>query len=67
MIDSLNIIGLSTGVVVRNVNIRYRYLPRQLHPDKHDSVASGMTSEKAVEMFKLINNTHKFLQATIGR
>ena len=67
MKDSLNGMGLSTGVTVHEVNVRYRNLACQLHPDKHDPVVSGMTSEEAVELFKLINNAQQFLQATICR
>ena len=59
--------GLDFGVTVREVNIRYRYLARKLHPDKHDPEISGMTSEEAVELFKLVNNAQQFLRENINR
>ena len=59
--------GLDFGVTVREVNIRYRYLARKLHPDKHDPEISGMTSEEAVELFKLVNDAQQFLRENINR
>ena len=47
--------------------VRYRLLARRLHPDKHDTEATGMTSEEAVEMFKLVNNAQKYLRENIMR
>ena len=57
--DSLGVMGLETGVTVREVKVRYIFLARQLHPDKHDQKETGMTSEEAVEIFKLINNAQE--------
>ena len=67
MQDSQNVMGLNTGATVREVKVRYRYLARQLCPDKHNPLITGMTSEKLVELFKLINNAKQFLRTTIGR
>ena len=47
--------------------VRYRFLARRLHPDKHDTEATGMTSEEAVEMFKLVNNAQQYLRENIMR
>ena len=43
------------------------FLARILHPDKHDPEVTGMTSEEAVELFKLVNNAQQFLRDTISR
>ena len=52
---------LEAGVTAREVQVRYRFLVRQLHPDKHDTEETGMTSEEAVELFKLVNNAQEHL------
>ena len=57
MRDSLNVMGLNTGVTVSGFSVRYRYLARQLYSDKQDLLVTGMTSEEAVQLLKLINNT----------
>ena len=46
---------------VREVKIRYSTLARRLHPDKHDPNVTGLNSEEAVELFKLVNNAQQFL------
>ena len=38
--DSLGLIGLDMGVTVHKVNVRYRFLARRLHPEKHDTEAT---------------------------
>ena len=53
------------GVTARVVQVRYQLLARQLHPDKHEIEETGMTSEEAVELFKLVNNTQDHLRETI--
>ena len=50
--DSLRVLGLEPGFTGREINVRYRFLSRQLHPDKHDPEVTGMTSEEALELFK---------------
>ena len=65
--NSLGVIGLEIGVTVRGVNVQYRFLARRLHPDKHDTEATGMTSEEALEMFKLVNNKQQYLRENIMR
>ena len=65
MRDSLGVMGLETGVTVWEVKVRYQFLARQLHPDKHDPAVTGMTSEEAVELFKLINNAQEHLREII--
>ena len=60
--DSLRILGLEPGFPGREINVRYRFLARQLHPDKHDPEITGMTSEEAVEQFKRVNNAQQFIR-----
>ena len=67
MRDSLDVLGLEMGVTVRKVNVWYRLLARRLYPDKHDTEATGMTSEEAVEIFKLVNNKQQYLRENIMR
>ena len=52
---------------MREVNVRYRLLSRTFHPKKHNTKATGMTSEEAVEMFKLVNNPQQYLREDIMR
>ena len=67
MQNSLGVLGLEIGVTVPEVNVRYRFLARRLHPDKHDTEVTGMTSEEAVETFKLVNNAQQYLREHIMR
>ena len=67
MQDSLGVLGLEMGVTMREVNIRYIFLARRLHPNKHDTEVTGMTSEEAVKTFKLVNNTQQYLKEHIMR
>ena len=55
------------GVTVIKVNVQYRLLTHILHPNKHDTDAIGMTSDEAVEMFKLGNNAQQYLRENIMR
>ena len=64
---SLGVLGIDMGVTVSKVNVRYRFLARRVHPDKHNTEATGMTPEEAVEMFKLVNNAQKYLRENIMR
>ena len=67
MWDSLGVLGLEMGGTVREVNVRYRFLARRLHCKNHDTEATGMMSEEAVEMFKLVNNAQQYLRENIIR
>ena len=67
MQDSLGVLGLEMGVTVREVNVRYRFLARRLHPEKHNTEVTGMTSEEAEETFKLANNAQQYLREHIMR
>ena len=67
MRDPLGLLGLEMGVTVRKVNVRYIFLARRLHPDKHDTEVTGITSMEAVEMFKLVNNAQKYMREHITR
>ena len=58
--------GLDFGVTVREVNVRYWYLARKLHPYKQNPEASGMIAEEAVYLFKLVNNVQQFLRENIN-
>ena len=64
---SLGVLGLEMGVTVREVNVRYRFLAQRLHPDKHNTEVTGMTSEEAEETFKLVNNAQQYLREHIMR
>ena len=64
MKNLMNMMGLRTGVTVRKVSVWYIFLARQLHPDKHDSEVKVMTTEEAVELFKLLNNQNNFYVIT---
>ena len=55
------------GVTMREVNVRYRFLAQRLHPDKQDTEVTEMTSEEAVETFKLMNNAQQYLREHIIR
>ena len=63
--DSLGVLRIEMNATVREVKIRYRTLARRLHPDKHDPNVTGLTSEEAVELFKLVNNAQQFLCTTL--
>ena len=60
--DSLRVLELEPGVTRREVNVRYRFLSRRLHPDKHDPEVTGMTSEESVELFKRVNNAQQIIR-----
>ena len=62
---SFGVLELETGVTVWEVNVRYRFLTRILHPDKNITEVTGMTSEEAVELFDMVNNAQQYLQTTI--
>ena len=60
--DSLRVLGLEPGVTGREINVRYRFLARKFHTDKHDPEITGMTSEEDVEQFKRVNNAQQFIR-----
>ena len=59
--------GLEPGATLQKVNVRYRFLDRLLHSDKHNPEVTVMMSEEAVGLFKLVNNTQHFLRDTIRK
>ena len=63
--DSLGVMELEAGVTAWEVQVRYRFLALQLHPDKHGTEETRITSEEVEELFKLVNNTHEHLRETI--
>ena len=63
--DSLQVLYLESGVTRREVNVRYRFLARRLHPNKHDPEVTGMTSEEAVELFKRVNNAQQIIRESM--
>ena len=64
-LSSENVKNLSYILVIHAYLIIIRSLARQLHPDKHDPEETGMTSEEAVELFKLVNNAQEHLREII--
>ena len=62
---SLGVLGLEMGVTVQEVNARYRFLAVILHPEKHDTEVTGMTSEEDVEFLKMVNNAQQHLRTKI--
>ena len=62
---SFGVLGIEMVATVREVKNRYRKLARRLHPDKHDPNDTGVTSEEAVKLFKLVNNAQQFLCTTL--
>ena len=65
--DYLGVLELEMGVTVREVNMLYQFLARRLYPDKYNTEATRMTSEEAVDMFKLVNNVQQYLRENITR
>ena len=65
MRDSLGVMGLEEGVTVSEVKVRYRFLARQLHSEKHDTEVTGMTEAEAVDLFKLVNNVQEHLSEIV--
>ena len=65
MTNSLGVMGLEPGSTIREVKVRYRFLARRLHPAKHDPEVTEMTSEEAMELFKLVNNAKQFIRETV--
>ena len=65
MRDSLGVLRLEMGVTVREVNVRYRFLAQIRHTNKHDTEVTVITSEEAVELFKLLSNAQQYLRTTI--
>ena len=65
MRDSLGVMGLEDGVTVREVKVKYIFLARELHPDKHDKEVTEMTAAEAVELFTLVNNAQEHLSEII--
>ena len=62
MRDSLGVLGLDLGVTVREINMQYQFLSRRLHPNKHETEVTVMTSEEALEMLKLVNIVQQYLR-----
>ena len=59
MWDSLGVLGLEMGVTAPEVNARYQFLARIIHPDKNDTEVTGMMSEEEVELFKTVKNAQQ--------
>ena len=54
--DSIGVLGLEMGVTVQEFKAKYRLLARILQPNKHDTEVTGITSEGAVDIYKLVKN-----------
>ncbi len=58
----LKILGLGLGISKTEIKVHYRQLASKYHPDKNDSITTGLTAEEAKEFFKLLNNTNGYLK-----
>jgi DnaJ-class molecular chaperone len=62
MSHSLKILGLGLSASETEIKVHYRQLARKYHLDKNDYVATGLTTEEAMEFFKLLNNANDYLK-----
>jgi curved DNA-binding protein CbpA len=59
---SLNILGLGLGASEMEIKVNYRQLARRYHPDKNNTTLTGLTTPKASNIFKLLNNANEYLK-----
>jgi DnaJ-class molecular chaperone len=62
MSHALKLLGLGLGASEMEVKICYRQLAREYHPDKYNQEVTSLTTTKALDFFKLLNNANMFLQ-----
>jgi DnaJ-class molecular chaperone len=62
MSHSLKILGLGLSASETEIKVHYRQLAHKYHPDKNDTTITGLTTEVASELFKLLNNANKYLK-----
>jgi DnaJ-class molecular chaperone len=59
MSHSLKFFGLGLGASKMEIKVHYRQLARKHHPDKNDTALTGLTTAKASDFFKLLNNANE--------
>ena len=57
----LKILGLGLGASETEIKVHYRQLARKYHPDKNNTIITGLSEEEASEFFKLLNNANDYL------
>jgi DnaJ-class molecular chaperone len=62
MSHSLKILGLGLGASETEIKVHYRQLARKYHPDKNNTIITGLSEEEASEFFKLLNNANDYLK-----
>ena len=62
MSHSLKILGLGLGASEMEIKVHYRQLARKYHPDKNDTASTGLTTAKASDFFKFLNNANEYLK-----
>ena len=62
MFHLLTILGLGLGASDMEIKVHYRQLARKYHPDKNDTNVTGLTTTKASDFFKLLNNANEYLK-----
>ena len=62
MLHSLTILELGLGASEMEIEVHYRQLARKYHPDKNDTTLTGLTTVKASDFFKLLNNANEYLK-----
>jgi DnaJ-class molecular chaperone len=59
---ALKLLGLGLGAPEIEVQVCYRQLAREYHPDKNNQDVTGLTTTEASDFYKLLNNANMFLQ-----
>ena len=62
MFHSLTILGLGLGASEMEIKVHYRQLVQKYHPDKNDTTLTGLSTPKASNFFKLLNNANEYLK-----
>ena len=62
---SLRILDLGLGASGIEVKHKYQQLSQIYHPDKNNPATTGLTTEEASELFKLLNNANEYLKEQI--
>ena len=58
---SLGILQLTGRPTKRDIKIEYRRFAIIYHPDKHNTISTGMTSNQEEDHFKKINSAYEYL------
>jgi DnaJ-class molecular chaperone len=59
---SLTILGLGLGASEMEIKVNYRQLAQRYHPDKNNTTLTGLTTPKASDFFKNLNNANEYLK-----